>query len=249
MAKFLHLSSTQSTNDDAYALARQGAEHGFGVLADIQLAGKGRLGKAWYSTPGTGLTCSIIVRPKLPFIEFPKLTLTAGLALCKALEGLFPALPFGLKWPNDLYCRGRKCGGILVEAAPPTHAGKEGFAVVGIGLNVNALLEDFAPELQCRATSLRILSGVSQDIESLYHRVHGSLLKCLGRHEDLGFADILREWRRRDILLGKTMKWLTSGRKVIVAQALGPDDNGQLLARDASGKVHEILSGDVQLAE
>lgn len=247
MEHFLHLTSTQSTNDDAYALAVKGVAHGFGILADTQLAGKGRLGREWISPPCTGLYCSIVLRPKLPFAEFPKLTLTAGLALCSVIEALLPDIPFGLKWPNDLYCNEKKCGGILVQSSSPNSPNKESFIVVGIGVNVNTTLDNFPLELQQKASSLRIESGEILNIEDLYHRVHGALLDNLHLHEAHGFAQILREWRKRDVLLGKEMQWVTRDEEVIVACGMGPDENGQLLAKDSSGRVHEILSGDVQL--
>ena len=249
MDNLLCLTSTGSTNEDAWQLALEGAEHGFGVIADTQLAGKGRLGKDWVSPAQTGLYCSIVVRPQLPFTEFPKLTLTAGLALCSAVETLLPEIPFGLKWPNDLYCNTKKCGGILTESSPPNSLDEESFVVVGVGLNVNTVLDDFPLELQQKATSLRIQSGEVHDIRELYRKIHGSLLDYVRLHETKGFAHILQEWRKRDILFGKEMQWVTRDKKVITACGMGPDANGQLLARDRSGEVYEILSGDVQLAD
>ncbi|MEA3469963.1 MAG: biotin--[acetyl-CoA-carboxylase] ligase [Thermodesulfobacteriota bacterium] len=245
----LCLTSTDSTNEDARQLALKGARHGFGVIADTQLAGKGRLGKDWVSPAQTGLYCSIVVRPQLPFTEFPKLTLTAGLALCSAVEILLPDIPFGLKWPNDLYSNTKKCGGILTESSSPNCLAEESFVVVGIGVNVNTPLAAFPLELQQKATSIRIQSGKVLDILELYHKIHDSLLDHVRIHETLGFEHILQEWRKRDILLGKEMQWVTRNKKVITACGMGPDANGQLLARDNSGRVHEILSGDVQLAD
>jgi BirA family transcriptional regulator, biotin operon repressor / biotin---[acetyl-CoA-carboxylase] ligase len=247
MNNVLYLISTGSTNDDAYQLALQGARHGFGVLADSQLSGKGRLGKDWVSPAGTGLYCSIVVRPNLPFVEFPKLTLTAGLALCSVVETLLPGIPFGLKWPNDLYCKGNKCGGILAQSSAPNCLDDDAFVVVGIGLNVNTVLDSFPVELQQKVTSLRIQSGEVFDIRELYHRIHDSLLHHIGIHETRGFTAILQEWRKRDVLLGKKMQWLTRDKKVITARGMGPDESGQLLAQDSQGRLHEILSGDVQL--
>jgi BirA family biotin operon repressor/biotin-[acetyl-CoA-carboxylase] ligase len=246
MDTLLHLASTVSTNEDAYSLALKGAKQGTAVLADTQLAGKGRLGREWVSPPGTGLYCSIVVRPKLPFSEFPKLTLTAGLALCTVIESQLPTLPFGLKWPNDLYCNGRKAGGILVESSSPLGA-DDLFAVIGVGVNVNTRSDDFPVELREKGTSLLMESGRYLDIFHLFDKLHGSLLEHIGIHEQQGFAEILKEWRKRDLLLGKEMQWLTNDKKVIVGRGMGPDENGQLLARDRDGKVHEILSGDVQL--
>jgi BirA family transcriptional regulator, biotin operon repressor / biotin---[acetyl-CoA-carboxylase] ligase len=246
MMNTLYLASTVSTNEDAYSLAMKGAEHGTAVLADTQLGGKGRLGREWASPPGTGLYCSIVVRPNLPFTEFPKLTLTAGLALCSVIEDLLPTVPFGLKWPNDLYCKGRKAGGILVESSSALSA--DGlFAVVGIGVNVTTRSDDFPLELREKGTSLLIESGIHLDISHLFEKLHASLLHHIKIHEVQGFAEILKEWRKRDLLLGKEMRWLTSDKKVIVGRGMGPDDNGQLLAKDGEGRLHEILSGDVKL--
>ena len=245
----LCLISTDSTNDEAFKLALNGAEHGFGVLAATQLAGKGRLGKSWVSPAGTGIYCSIVLRPALPFTEFPRITLTAGLALCKAIEGLFPHVPFGLKWPNDLYSKGKKCGGILVESSSPSSSDGNSFIIVGIGVNVNTPAKVFSSELKKKATSLRILSGHDFDIRKLYYRIHRSVLDYMDVHTSSGFDEILKEWRKRDVLLGKEMQWVTCDKKLITARGMGPDANGRLLARDSSGRIHEILSGDVQLAD
>lgn len=244
----LFLQSTGSTNDDAFKLALKGAKHGFGVLTTTQHGGKGRLGKDWISPVGTGLYCSIVLRPDLPFSQFPQITLTAGLALCKVVECLLPNVPFGLKWPNDLYSNGCKCAGILVESSNLTD-GEDMFAIVGIGINVNTSLEEFPSELKKTATSLRILSGKAIDIIYLYRRVHDVLLEQVERLVSSGFDGILEDWRKRDVLMGKEMQWVTCDKQVITARAMGPDKNGQLLATDSSGKVYEILSGDVQLVD
>lgn len=243
------LNTSHSTNDDAYAMAQKGAAHGFGIIARSQDAGKGRLGKQWFSPPNTGLYCSIVLRPRLPFNDFPKLTLTAGLALCQTVEHLLPKLLVGLKWPNDLHCKGKKCGGILVESSTPGVVAKDTFVVVGLGLNVNTALDSFSGELQEVATSLCILSGKRFDIFEIYKSFHGALLALLEMQEKEGFAPILRKWRKRDVLLGREMQWLSNEKKIITATALGPNEDGKLLARTRDGRVYEILSGDVRLAE
>ncbi len=247
MEKLLHLQTTDSTNSVAYQLALNGTKHGYGVLADRQLAGKGRLGKDWKSPAKTGIYCSIILRPKLPLYDFPKLTLTAGLSLCSAVEKLSKNTSYGLKWPNDLYYNTKKCGGILVESS--IASGTSSFAVVGIGLNVNTTLLQFPIELRQKATSLYLQSGNIFDIRELYWLIHESLLTHMEIHETQGFESILTEWRKRDVLLGKEVEWVTCDKKVVIASGLGPDKNGQLLAKDRTGMVHKILSGDVQLAD
>ena len=247
MDNILHLASTVSTNEDAYRLAVDGAKHGFSVLTDVQTGGKGRLGRQWITPLQTGLCASIILRPKLPFVEFPRITLTAGLALCKTIEELTGLDTFGLKWPNDLYCDGKKCGGILVESSSPVASNEESFVVVGIGLNVNSRLDDFPLELRETVTSLLIQTTKCYSIEDIFAQLHDSLLSFLKIQEEQGFGVILDEWRKRDVLYGKEMQWLTTEKQVITGTGLGPDDSGQLLVRDREGNRHMILSGDVSL--
>jgi BirA family transcriptional regulator, biotin operon repressor / biotin---[acetyl-CoA-carboxylase] ligase len=246
MYQIIHLRSTKSTNEDAYALALRGAAHGVGVLAREQSHGRGRLGREWISPPGTGLYCSIIIRPSLPSAEFPRISLTAGLALCSAIESL-TIRPFGLKWPNDLYCDGKKCGGILVESSPLHHGAKNPFFIVGMGVNVNTTDDAFPASLAGKASSLLMETGSSWDIGDLYDIIHASLLHYVGLHEEQGFEEILKEWRVRDVLYEKEMQWLTSEGKIIRGWGMGPDNDGQLIARDSEGVLHKILSGDVQL--
>jgi BirA family biotin operon repressor/biotin-[acetyl-CoA-carboxylase] ligase len=247
MENFLHLGSTVSTNKDAYELALNGAAHGSAVLADVQTGGRGRMGRVWVSPPGSGLYCSIILRPKLPFPKFPSLTLTAGLALCISIEKLTDNMAFGLKWPNDLYCRGRKCGGILVESSTPSVKTEDSFVVVGIGVNVNSRLNDFPLDLQESVSSLRIENQTTFNIRELFFLIRNSLFENLRIHEESGFAAIINEWRKRDLLYGKEMQWLTTDKQVITGIGLGPDETGQLVAKDKEGMLHVILSGDVTL--
>ena len=249
MDNTLYLTSTGSTNEDAYKLALEGKRHGFAVLAGVQTAGKGRLGRPWVTPPDTGLCCSIILRPKLPFIEFPRLTLTAGLALCKVIEKVTGLDTFGLKWPNDLYCEGKKCGGILVESSSPASPDAASFVIVGIGLNVNSRPYDFPSEFRETVTSLRSQTSRSYSVEEIFVLLRASLLSHLAMHEEQGFGVILEEWQKRDVLYGKEMQWLTVGKKVVTGIGLGPDDTGQLLVKDREGKHHAILSGDVSLKE
>ncbi len=247
MDNVLHLRSTASTNEDAYKLALEGAPHGYSVIADEQTSGKGRLGRSWVTSPNTSLCCSLILRPNLPFIEFPKLTLTSGLALCKVVEKLTGLHTFGLKWPNDVFCEGKKCGGILVEASSPASSNDGPFVVVGVGLNVNSVLPDFPVELQKIVTSMLIQTEKRFSTQEVFVLLRESLLKQLKIHEEQGFEAILTQWRKRDVLYGKEMQWLTTENKLITGIGLGPEDNGQLLVKDRKGKLHTILSGDVSL--
>jgi len=242
-----HLGHTTSTNRIAYNLAMKGEAHGVAVLADAQEEGRGRLGKMWVSPAGKGLYCSIIVRPRLAVEDYSKITLTAGLAIAIALEKV-SGLKMWLKWPNDVYAEGRKCCGILTESSSLTENINERFAIVGIGINVNSEESDFPLELREKATSLRILSGIEYDIKDIFQRVREVLLEYLTLLESRGFTDIIVEWRKRDMLVGKWLQWLSISGEIIYGRSEGPDDAGWLLVKDKDGKIHHILSGDISLA-
>ena len=125
---------TGSTNDDLLEAGKQGAPHGTGLAARAQTAGRGRRGHKWDSTAGN-LLLSIVLRPCVNPAKYSGLAAVSGLAVLEALEKQGLANEIGLKWPNDLVARGRKLGGILVEAARDNEGNP--FVVCGIGVNVN----------------------------------------------------------------------------------------------------------------
>ena len=141
----VHLRRTDSTNERAKELALSGAPHGTLVTAGEQTAGRGRQGRTWTAAPGEALLISIVLRELRP-----TLPLTAAVAICEALP-----VECAIKWPNDIWIDGRKLAGILVEGRP-----QEGWAVLGIGLNVAT--ETFPPELDGIATSLRLAGHVAE---------------------------------------------------------------------------------------
>ncbi len=239
---------TGSTNDLALALSNTGADAGTLVVADSQSAGRGRLeGRAWLSPPGTGLYFSLILRPRLSPADFPKLTLAAGLALCKGLENHTRCQP-GLKWPNDLFLHGKKCGGILTETQAVAGAGQTA-VVIGIGLNVNTPPEAFAGELRAKATSLLAEIGVTYERGPLLAAILAELDLVVARLEQGDFPTILAEWRQRDIHAGLQVSWVNTQGRIVTGISLGPDEEGFLHIRDALGQVHSVISGDITLAQ
>jgi len=238
-----YLTATDSTNDEALALAREGASTGTMVVAESQNRGRGRLGKEWLSPPEVGLYCSIILRPRLPPAALPRLTLAAGLAVSRAIERTC-GLAVRLKWPNDLWLGERKFGGILAEAL----FGAGGDAVVlGLGLNVNTDLAAFPVSLQDKITSLRRESGRIWARSTLLLTSREEILNVVARLETEGFSDILAEWRERDALYGRELTWLSQDGSLVRGIALGPDPDGLLRIRDEKGRIHEVLSGDLTL--
>lgn len=247
MAAAIHtFSSLPSTNTTAAELAAEGAAHGEIVRAYSQSQGRGRLGKIWSSPPNKGLYFSLILRPRLSAEDYPKLTMTTGVAVATVLEQLC-GLEVMLKWPNDILVEQKKCAGILCEAHL---AGDEEqrFGVVGIGLNVTTAREDLAQELRAGSTSLLLATGNEYHPEVLLRHLTAAVLEHVAWLENEGFKPLLQQWKKRDFLKGKWLKWLTHAREIIYAQAQGPDDHGNLLVQDEVGVVHRVLSGDISLA-
>lgn len=248
MMRTITLTTTDSTNRDAVLLAENGAEHGTAIIAHTQTEGRGRLGKSWSSPAGRGLYCSIIIRPRVAPENFPYLTFVAGLAVAESIRGTHK-LEAGLKWPNDIYFNMRKCGGILTESSSLNGPAVSRYAVVGIGLNINTRIEDLPQELRSTATSLYIESGREVDIDTVFACIRSELLHRVAQFERQGFAPVLARWRQRDVLQGKRLVMVSVGGEIIEGISLGVDESGRLHLRDDQNRVHEILSGDIQLAK
>jgi BirA family biotin operon repressor/biotin-[acetyl-CoA-carboxylase] ligase len=166
---------------------------------------------------------SVVLRP--PAEGLP---LAAAVAVCEAV-----APDCVIKWPNDVLVDGRKLAGILVEGRP-----QDGWAVLGIGLNVTTREEDFPADLRETATSLAIASPEKTTSEA----VLASLLARLDASLRSPLEEILAEWRRRDALLGREVRW--DGGE---GTAAGIDADGSLLVDTGDGRV-SLRAGEVHLA-
>ena len=239
----IFLATTDSTNRVAKELGEAGGAHGSGVLANAQTAGRGRLGREWFSPPGKNLYCSYLVRPDIGPEEYPKLTMVAGVAAVQCLRRM-TSIPVGLKWPNDLYLKSRKCGGILCESSLTTD---DSFAVIGLGINCNLSDQEIPEELKKIATSMLLDSGITIDTRELFTELREHLLRSICDFEKLGFAEILTRWNSYDVFQGERMTWVRKDGKPVAGVSLGPDLDGSLVVQDADGNRHKVISGDVSL--
>jgi len=230
-----------STSDHAKGLAEEGAAHGEVVIAESQTAGRGRRGRSWASPPGKNAYFSAVLRPELPPGRAPELTLVASVAMCDAVRQA--GVPAGIKWPNDLLVGGRKIAGILTElAAEPDRIQ---WVVLGIGVNVNARLEDFPEEVRPEVTSILLERGEPAPRALFVAACLTALEEWLDLHAEAGFAPVRQAWRERSLTLGREVLVRTEGRE-IVGTAEDIDERGALLVR-AGGRVEQILAGDVKL--
>jgi BirA family biotin operon repressor/biotin-[acetyl-CoA-carboxylase] ligase len=216
----LHLRRTDSTNERARELASAGAPHGALVTAAEQTAGRGRQGRTWTAPPGRALLLSLVLRVAQPAL----VPLAAGVAAAETVGD-----HARIKWPNDVLVEGHKVAGILVEGRP-----QEGWAVLGIGLNVAIRPDDFPPELRDSAGTL---GREPTELEPTLHW----LLEALERWLEADQDTVIAAWRARDALEGRRIEWAEGAGK-----AVGIDGAGRLLVGTSSGTV-ALDAGEVHL--
>ena len=234
-----HFETLDSTNDLAKELAVQGAPEGTVVVAEAQTGGRGRLGREWNSPPGVGLYVSLGLRPMLPPMELPQITLTAAVAVVRAVRRVAGVAP-GIKWPNDLLLYGKKLGGILTEME--TESDRIRHVVVGLGLNVNN--PEFPPELAATATSLTLTAGGTFSRVNLLMAWLEEFEELYGRFLYQGFPEILEEWKCSTVTLGRAVT-VRQGPREISGQALDISPDGALLLRTNTGEIVRVTSGEI----
>jgi len=230
-----------STNAHARRLAEQGAQAGEVVIAESQTDGRGRLGRPWVSPPHVNLYLSVILRPKLPPVDAPQITLMAAVALADASATFIPVVP-EIKWPNDILAEGRKLAGILTESA--CHAEAIDFVILGIGVNINYPVESMPDAIRKRATSMISLAGGSVSRESVARRLIQDLDRCYGELEETGFQTLAPRWEARFGLRGKKVRVEMTDR-IVIGTARGIDRDGALILQDGRGELQRVVAGDV----
>ena len=241
-----------STNTTLKALACEGAKEFSVLLARRQTAGRGRLGRFFFS-PDTGLYMSILFRPtKLPIAEALSLTTMAAVAVSEALCEVCPAADIKIKWVNDLYLADKKICGILTEAATDVETGCLSHAVLGIGINLLPPKHGFPEEIADVAGAL-----YSYDDEETVdgNRIAAGILDRLYTYYPLlsdreGIARLREAYRQRSLLDGRRVevcKRSSLGGARIPATALCIDENMGLRVRYDDGREETLTTGEVQM--
>lgn len=236
----IYLKETDSTNRQLRLLAEEGAPEGTTVAAEYQTAGRGRLGRSFFSPAGSGLYFSILLRPQGAAVDALQITVTAAVAVAQAVQKQL-GLELQIKWVNDLYYKGRKVCGILAEGRLNDRGGLD-YCVLGIGLNVFAPRGGFG-ELESIAGAL-LEQDPGEDarralLQEIIHRFF-----ALYRNSD----GVMEEYRRRSFLKDK---WVTvvRGEERIRARVLDVDDAGALVTEDEEGQRRSFSSGEVALED
>ncbi len=228
-----------STNNAAKQWAREGAPDGSAVIALRQTAGKGRLGRSFYSPNATGIYLTVILRPTLSVEQSTLVTSAAAVATARAIERV-TGISVKIKWVNDLYLGGKKLCGILAESAL-LPGGKLDYLVVGIGVNVST--DSFPPELSEIATSLAAAGGGEIDCNHLIAAILEEFEQVCAQLET---REYLEEYKARSCVLGKPVQ-LVRGEELQEAFALDIDRDAHLVVRLPDGDVRTVSSGEISL--
>jgi len=246
-----YLPTVGSTNDAAKQLGASGAPEATLIVADEQTAGRGRLGRAWYSPPGAAILMSLLLRPRFPPTLAYRLTMLTGVVAVEAVEQV-TGLHVGLKWPNDIVvdqsalphtnCPHPKLGGILTETSI---SGQDiEYAVVGLGLNVNM---DFRGRNDLpEATSLIMQLG--HEVNRL--EILRALVERFAARYTVTDRDerLSADWSARLTTLGRQII-ARRGQESIAGLAEGVDESGALLIRADDGALCRVVAADVTLRD
>lgn len=238
----LYHEETRSTNEDAKVAANDGAPDGTLVVTEFQGTGHGRLARGWFCPKGEGVLFSVILRPTsfLPQ-EAPKCTLLAAVAVARAIRSL--GLDVGIKWPNDILADGKKLVGILTEMSAEME--RIHYIVIGIGINVNIMADEFTPDIRDTATSLAILAGHAVDRRQLLVAILREMETLYRAVQDEGFAPVFDAWRALSVTLGQDVRVLGVG-ETFEGRAADIDETGALLVDTSEGR-RRVLAGDVSI--
>jgi BirA family biotin operon repressor/biotin-[acetyl-CoA-carboxylase] ligase len=231
-----------STNDEAARLADAGAPHGTTVVAAAQTAGRGRLGRTWFSPPDAGLYASVVIREAR---AAALLTLAGGVAIAEGVRNS-AALPAEIKWPNDIVVdsglgKRRKLAGILTEAS----TGPEGLQYVVIGFGINLLPAAYPPDVAGRATSIQTELGRPVDRALLLAECLAELSRRVGELASGQAQVVLERWLGLSPSAFNSRVEADGERGAVTGTTAGIALDGALLVKTRSG-VEAIRSGLVR---
>lgn len=231
-----------STNEEARRLAQGGGSHGAVIWAKRQTAGRGRMGREWVSSEGN-LFVSFLLAPDMPLAECAQLSFVAAVAVVDTLDAMVSTpTDISCKWPNDVLLKGKKLGGILLESfeAPNEYGIEKRWVTVGVGINI----DNYPEHVMYPATSLREAGVELVSAKIVLSRFIFNFVHHYDVWQEKGFSAIQKIWLKRAYNLGKPVE-VAIGDELIAGSFQSIDASGQLLVKQADGKVRSISAGDV----
>lgn len=241
---FIYKETTESTNNDIKILAKKGAKEGTVVVAEHQSAGKGRLGKSFYSPKGSGIYFSLLLRPECAPKSAYLITVAASVAVRRALFSLYN-VKTQIKWVNDLYFNGKKFCGILTESEISQDGKSLNYAVLGIGINLTVPKDSYPEEFAYKTTALS--EFVAFEISDKERLISEIIKEFNFFYKKLEKKEYLDEYKKASIVLGRKIKILSGEFGGMTATAEDIDNSANLIVKTDDGKILTLGSGDVSI--
>lgn len=243
--EMLYFPVIDSTNNEAERQLSFGRKAPFAVASSCQTKGRGRLGRDWHSASAENLYLSVLFEPNIAPQALQHFTLWAGIYICRTLQSFVPTAPLKIKWPNDLYCDGRKFAGMLTEAK--MDADRIRSITLGIGLNVNSNPVKYPAEIRKTATSLYAIHGAERSLNRVAAAVASSIDDAYQRSIlGEGSEQLTQAWSPLSSLAGQSVTAIAGGREVTGIET-GINETGALLLQQPDGSRVPIHAGDVTL--
>lgn len=237
-----------STNTRIKEYAASGKPEGIVIVAEEQTAGRGRMGRRFYSPQMSGVYISFLFRPKFTAEESLFLTTAAAVAAAEAIEEA-SGVKAEIKWVNDVYCHGKKVCGILTEASVNVENSMLEYAVTGIGFNVREPEGGFPEEIRDIAGPIFLTSSdhgeASSDLDARSRIAAGMINHFWKYYEHLTDRTFMQEYKRRSFLLGMEVRTLSE--PSITGRAVDVDDDGHLILELPDGTKRSLSSGEVSV--
>ena len=236
-----------STNNVAKQLIAEKREMPFLVVSESQTSGRGRMGRSFYSPPGSGIYMTLALRPELDVSRSVLMTTAASVAVCRGIQDVL-GLECSIKWVNDIYLNGKKVCGILTEGITNFETGLVDALVIGIGINYRKPEGKFPKELEEIAGSLLKEDSPSEDApvrNQLVGSIAGHLISLI---DDLENREFMKEYRQRSQVLGKDIRFIDGtqrGGRSQEGRVVDIDDNGGLIIRTRTGEQLTLNSGEI----
>ncbi|MBQ5885030.1 MAG: biotin--[Clostridia bacterium] len=235
------LKEIDSTNTYLKSAAEKGEKDGAVVIAEGQTAGRGRLGRRFYSDKG-GLYMSILIRPDMPTERSLFITTGTAVAVSRAIENVC-GKRIGVKWVNDIFIDNKKVCGILTEGASDFETGRLQYAVVGIGINVNEPKDKFNKEIANIATAIYEKDEPWGIKNRLAAEVLNQFSEIMKAPDDKAVID---EYRARSILIGKEV-YITDNDKIKKVTVVDIDDSAAIVLKTDDGEIIKKTSGEISI--
>ncbi len=236
--RFQAFAELPSTSDFCIERAKEGEAAGLAVFAAQQSAGRGSRGRGWVSPPGN-VALSVLLRPDIAPAQASMFPLLAGVAVAEAVRATLPAGPVPmLKWPNDVLLDGKKCAGLLIDAAPEKN--RIEWMVIGIGINVA-----YAPEVPGRIATCLADHGADAGAVEVAKAVLERLAFWLDIFQQFGSVRIIPSWISRAHPIGTKIE-VKSPHHNASGTFAGLSPTGELLL-SIENRIEKVSTGEILL--